>query len=649
MKKFVALVAVLLVTALLTSCSSGPQVPYTITAEFVVVENQEPEEAAADASSTDELDTRLDPASVTVMVSYETTNEDGDTETVVLASGNFSESSLEFTGVVDKPTTVEITVDIGEDEPLTAAAVLSPGSKTRFAVLDYLGSYPDDTLAMIGSSHMSKDPRKKFSIAGDFGSFDGDLAHAVLDASITQYDDAGETESRYLGVVWLENGRFLIEADIEEPARVTVFFESAPDWKSYSAWTNYVIVEPGAEITVSVRDEAQQLLATSGVGMHATLVESWQQTDEYLSTFDKHNEAYTQYMADWEAQTEAVQADSDESESAGEDAVAEEEIASEPSEAEGDEQTDSGIAEESSAIASAEPATPVAEGCEHVTVASEPTSSFESADASDLPEYSRLQQLLDRIKSNALQTIATDSNNPFESFLAMELGAFSDGAENRSDALPVYDRLVTLFDADRYVKRISKARDRVVWRIESEENDESLVRGQKAPQFTLASLEGTEVALYDVLDEQELVLIDFWASWCGPCIADFPELKKLYSAYKGLGFEIVGVSIDDSFEDWEGGSLDNELPWVDLGEMAGWRGATARSYGVLAIPKGYLLDSDGCILERNIRPAMLEEVLVARFGEMPELKESSTESESEPMDPSSDEIGASNSTRDSST
>ena len=140
MKKFVALTVVLLMSAILASCSSGPPEPFTITGEFVVVENEEPEEGATDATSSDEPDTRLDPSSVTVMVSYETTNEDGTTETVELDSGHFSEGNLELTGVVDEPTTVEISVDIGEDEPLTASAVLSPGSETKFVVMDYLGS-----------------------------------------------------------------------------------------------------------------------------------------------------------------------------------------------------------------------------------------------------------------------------------------------------------------------------------------------------------------------------------------------------------------------------------------------------------------------------------------------------------------------------
>ena len=495
---------------------------------------------------------------------------------------------------------------------------------------------------MKGSSFLSKDPEKKFSISGDFSSVDKDLSNAVVTASVMQYDDEGEYQGISLGSVRLENDRFLFEADIEEPSQVQVFL-SAPG-SSYYASTQDLLVEPGAEITTANRGKAPLLLvATSGASMHAALIESWQQTDEYLTTFDKYSKAYAEYRAEWEAQLEAAQADTEESEVTDEEAVAEEEIASESTEIEDNAQSVGETVEETStAIASAESATPVAEGCEHVTVASEPTSSLQTADASYLPEYYKyykLQQQLYGFKRDALQEIATQSDDPFKALLAMELGAFEFGAENRSDALPVYDRLATLFDEDRLIKRVGKARDRVVWRIESEQNDEGLTPGQKAPEFTLANLEGTEVALYDVLAEKELVLIDFWASWCGPCIADFPELKRLYSAYNGLGFEIVGVSIDSAHEDWEGGSTEHELPWIDLGEMDGWEGATATTYGVLTIPKGYLLDSQGCILDRNVRPAMLKEALVASFGEVPELNEPSTESESDLEDPSIDETG----------
>ena len=644
MQKFVALTVVLLMSAILVSCSSEPPEPFTIAGELVVIENNEPEEAISDDTASDEPDTRLDPSSVSVMVSYETTNEDGTTETVELASADFSEGNLELTGVVDEPTTVEISVDIGEDEPLTASAVLSPGGETKFVVMDYLDSYPSDQLAMKGSSFLSKDPEKKFSISGDFSSVDKDLSNAVATASVMQYDDEGEYEGISLGSVRLENDRFLFEADIEEPSQVRVFL-SAPG-SSYYTSTQDLLVEPGVEITTANRGKAPLLLvATSGASMHAALIESWQQTDEYLTTFDKYSKAYAEYRAEWEAQLEAGQADTEESEVTDEEAVAEKEIASESTEIEDNAQSDGETVEETStAIAFAESATPVAEGCEHVTVATEPTGSLQAAVASYLPEYYKyykLEQQLYGFKRDALQEIATQSDDPFKALLAMELGAFEFGAENRSDALPVYDRLATLFDEDRLIKRVGKARDKVVWRIESEQNDEGLTPGQKAPEFTLANLEGTEVALYDVLAEKELVLIDFWASWCGPCIADFPELKRLYSAYNDLGFEIVGVSVDSAHEDWEGGSTEHELPWIDLGEMDGdgWGGATATTYGVLTIPKGFLLDSKGCILEKGVRPTQLEEALVARFGEVPELNEPSTESESKLEDPSIDETG----------
>ena len=244
--------------------------------------------------------------------------------------------------------------------------------------------------------------------------------------------------------------------------------------------------------------------------------------------------------------------------------------------------------------------------------------------------YYETRDKLDSIRTEALQDIATNSVIPLESLLALEIGAFSAlGVENRSDALPVYDRIASELDAETVASRVTPARDRLVRYIELEYNDSSLQPGQKAPEFTLANLEGTESTLYDILAEREVVLIDFWASWCGPCIADFPELKKLYGAYKEHGFEIVGVSIDSAFQDWEEGSTEHKLPWIDLGEMDGWDGATAVSYGVSAIPKGYLLDSQGCILKKNLRPAALKEALIARFGEMPEPDDASTTKDSD--------------------
>ena len=153
------------------------------------------------------------------------------------------------------------------------------------------------------------------------------------------------------------------------------------------------------------------------------------------------------------------------------------------------------------------------------------------------------------------------------------------------------------------------------YRREQQRNDEKLVPGQKVSDFTLTNLEGDEVSLFDVLRENDTVLVDFWASWCGPCVATFPTLKELRTAYGDEGFEIVAVSIDRTREEWAEGTETYEIPWINLGELESWDGEVATLYGVHFIPKSYLIDGDGCILQKDLPIDLLEEVVVEKFEE----------------------------------
>lgn len=182
---------------------------------------------------------------------------------------------------------------------------------------------------------------------------------------------------------------------------------------------------------------------------------------------------------------------------------------------------------------------------------------------------------------------------------------------------------------DNILPGIGSELPRIPSRREHFRNDKQLISGQKVPEFTLTNLDGQEVSLSDVLNKNDLVLVDFWASWCGPCVASFPKLKELRSTYLQEGFEIVSISIDRTHEDWVEGSEDHEIPWINLGELKSWHGEVAKMYGVHFVPKSYLIDRDSCILQKDLTTTLLEQVLVSQFDEKT-AENSATETDTEP-------------------
>ena len=145
-------------------------------------------------------------------------------------------------------------------------------------------------------------------------------------------------------------------------------------------------------------------------------------------------------------------------------------------------------------------------------------------------------------------------------------------------------------------------------------NDQQLIPGQQVPEFTLADLAGHKVSLATVLDANDTVLIDFWKLSCGPCIASFPKLAELRAQYQQQGFEIVTISMDPIRDDWVNGSAEHELPWVNLGELESFNGEVAVSYGVRFIPKNYLVDTNGCLLHKDLTAELLATVLAERYN-----------------------------------
>jgi thiol-disulfide isomerase/thioredoxin len=135
------------------------------------------------------------------------------------------------------------------------------------------------------------------------------------------------------------------------------------------------------------------------------------------------------------------------------------------------------------------------------------------------------------------------------------------------------------------------------------------VNGEK---FDIASLKG------------KVVLVDFWATWCGPCIAEFPNIKKNYDTYNSQGFEVVGISLDQDRTKLETYLEEKQVPWITLHEKGvGGQNPVALQYGIFGIPAMFLVGRDGTVISTHARGPELTALLEKEFSPATDAKKSS--------------------------
>lgn len=611
MKRLLGLVGLLSASLSLSAADTESSKQFIIIGKYVTPSV----DISADTSSVEEgTGTASDWSVASVVVSFETVNDEGNNETVELASGKLIDGKVELTGEIDEPKMVTITASKGDgQESMKRTVVIDPEKKVvSFAIVDRQVAYRPARMVLFGNSNRVRDHTRKFTITGDFRSMQDELSLGIITVSGPGFNTEGELSRVTHGSVLLEDGMFSIESEIHEPSLLMVTAMAGENAFNEYFGSVEIVVEPHDEIVIEPRGWSRELVASAESGRHDRLVDSWQQSEPYQALLNRYAKSYKDFRDAWEAswrarQVAAKASTKEEAVSTGEDIDTKQSEES-PLSDEIDEEVEPVLAYSSGKPAAVE--------CEHVQLADESLESDEASSESENPEYHRLFLDLVDMRTEALEKIASNTQDPMDLLLALELGAYGYNSDNIKKSIPLYDKVASMVDEELADRRVRSARDEIADFIEVDEIDKSLVPGQIAPDFSLPNLEGVEVELHDFVAEKDIVLIDFWASWCGPCIAAFPHLKELYSDYGDNGFEIVAISLDRTHEIWEEASVEHDLPWMDLGDIAEpGEGIVAKAYGVKSIPKSFLVDKYGCINHRDLRSEELERVLKARYDD----------------------------------
>jgi peroxiredoxin len=167
------------------------------------------------------------------------------------------------------------------------------------------------------------------------------------------------------------------------------------------------------------------------------------------------------------------------------------------------------------------------------------------------------------------------------------------------DIKPVFDKLKD---------SLRNSRQGKIFAGKIEENRVIAV-GTMAPEFSQADPSGKLISLSSF--KGKYVLVDFWASWCGPCRVENKVIVKAYGQFKGKNFEIIGVSLDSKKENWLKAIEEDGLPWIHVSDLKYWKNAVAVQYGIISVPQNVLLDPSGKIIARNLKGDALKEKLLS--------------------------------------